>query len=135
MKLSPRGGVSMRHQYPPSHLHSFKPVHMYTPVSRHMLVITCLRYLITHSNAHAFGSRSASEKEVIRPLTVVRQVSLTIVSRQDVARRLHTLGFPSAPSLRESLRQSSAHTTTTHPLCTTRLDPEPLPSSSSSKLT
>ena len=41
----------------------------------------------------------------------------TVVSvfvRGDVARRLHTLGFPSAPSLRESLRQLSAPHLRTH---------------------
>ena len=39
---------------------------------------------------------------------------MSVFVQGDVARRLHTLGFPSAPSLRESLRQSSAHTTDHH---------------------
>ena len=53
-----------------------------------------------------------------------------LICVRGVARSLHTLGFPSAPSLRERLRQPPRpHTTDSplpHPLCATSQDPEPL---------
>ena len=55
-------------------INTLSPVHMSSA-----LVIDC-RALVIILPTHSFWLKSASEKAVIRPVTVVRQVSLTIVS-------------------------------------------------------